>query len=171
MLVLSVYPISVILWIPLKYLWCSYVSLNFFPLWLMPWMSLCFTLEMFPSITQWPEWAKVEILSCPLSMPYTSSSRQLWHTGHSLDHSGFDTLSIRGTLMVQELLNGYFCSQAGSSRNVDIMVPYPCFLLHWKVESSQGLCCFHWEEEYAEGSSSQSPISHSSLCLGHFTSL
>lgn len=125
MLVLSVYPLPVILWIRLKYLRCSYVSFNFFPLWLMPQMSLCFTLEIFPSITQWPEWAKVEILSCPLLMPYTSSSRQLWHTGHSLDHSGFDALSIRGTLTVQELLNGYFCSQAGSSCNVDIMVPYP----------------------------------------------
>lgn len=171
MLVLAVYPLSVILWILLTYLCCSYVSFNFFPLWLIPWMNLCFTLEIFPSISQLPKWAKVEFLSCPLSMRYTASSTQRWPIGHSLDHSGFDALSMRGTLKVQELLTGYFCSQAGSSHNLDIMVSCLCFLLHWKAESSQGLCCLHWEEEYAEGSYSQSPISYSPLCLGHFTSL
>ena len=110
MLVLSVYPLSVILWIPLKYLCCSYVSFNFFLLWLMPWMSLCFTLEIFPSITQWPEWAKVEILSCPLSMPYTSLA---------------DSFGTLGTHLIILVLMPFLSEEPSRLRScsMDIFVP------------------------------------------------
>lgn len=98
-LMLVVYSFSHPLWILLKCPCCSYVSFNFLPLWLIPWIPwnmeriLSFTLEIFSSITQLQKWARGESLSCPLSMPYTLISTRLWHIGLSSNHFGFDALN------------------------------------------------------------------------------